>query len=56
MFEYLCIILPLAVLAVAHLLRVRRRNAGTEIELKIAGQIAYAHRPMALFTSIAREH
>jgi signal transduction histidine kinase len=30
-----------------------RRNAGTEIELKIDGQIAYAHRPTALFASIA---
>ena len=28
----------------------------TEIELKTAGQITYAHRPTALFTSIAREH
>jgi hypothetical protein len=33
-----------------------RRNAGTEIELKIAGRIAYAYRPRALFTNIAREH
>ena len=109
MLEYLCIILPVAVLAVAHLLRVRclkqqlqeslgqrledrvkertriarelhdslfqvpgmrervlefggklqvwsQRNAGTEIELKIGGRIAYAHRPRAaLFMYIARE-
>ena len=32
-----------------------RRNAGTEIELKIGGRIAYAHRPRALFMYIARE-
>jgi len=33
-----------------------QRNAGTEIELKIGGRIAYAHRPIALFTRIAREN
>jgi signal transduction histidine kinase len=33
-----------------------QRNAGTEIELKIGGRIAYAHRPKALFTRIAREN
>jgi signal transduction histidine kinase len=33
-----------------------QRNAGTEIELKIGGRIAYAHRPKALFTCIAREN
>jgi signal transduction histidine kinase len=32
-----------------------QRNAGTEIELKIDGRIAYAHRPPALFGRIARE-
>jgi signal transduction histidine kinase len=32
-----------------------QRNAGTEIELKIDARIAYAHRPRALFTGIARE-
>ena len=32
-----------------------QRNAGTEIELKIGGRIAYAHRPRALFMYIARE-
>ena len=30
--------------------------AGTEIELKIGGRIAYAPRPRALFTCIAREN
>ena len=33
-----------------------QRNAGTEIELKIGGRIAYAHRPGARFTCIAREN
>ena len=33
-----------------------QRNAGTEIELKIGGRIAYAHRPRALSTRIAREN
>jgi signal transduction histidine kinase len=33
-----------------------QRNAGTEIELKIGGRIAYAHRRRALFTCIAREN
>jgi signal transduction histidine kinase len=33
-----------------------QRNAGTEIELKIGGRIAYAHRPIALFTRFAREN
>jgi signal transduction histidine kinase len=33
-----------------------QRNAGTEMELKIGGRIAYAHRPRALFTRIAREN
>lgn len=33
-----------------------QRNAGTEIELKIGGRIAYLHRRRALFTSIAREN
>jgi nitrate/nitrite-specific signal transduction histidine kinase len=33
-----------------------QRNAGTEIELKIGGRSAYAHRPRALSTRIAREN
>jgi signal transduction histidine kinase len=32
-----------------------QHNAGTEIELKIGGRIAYARRPRALFMRIARE-
>jgi len=33
-----------------------QRNAGTEIQLSIAGSIAYMSRPRAFFARIAREN